>query len=84
MQAREAMTLPGLQGRTLGQDAGHVAQAQRGQLERALVASAQHIERGRALKHWLGAAVAHVAPDDLRRACTHDLGLHEMRGAGKQ
>ena len=69
-----------LQGRTLGQDADHVAQAQRGQLEGALVPYAQHVERGRALKHGPGGAVAHVAPDDLRRACAHHLGLHEVLG----
>jgi len=54
--------------RTAGQDAEHVLQAQRRQLERPLVAGAQDVERRRAVGHRLGAAVAHVPPDDLRGA----------------
>jgi len=52
--------------RTAGQDAEHVLQAQRRQLERPLVAGAQDVERRRAVGHGRGAAVAHVPPDDLR------------------
>ena len=52
--------------RTFWEDANHVGQAQGGQLKRALVATAEHIEGSLSLKDRLGAPIANVPSQNLQ------------------
>ena len=55
--------------RTFWEDANHVGQAEGGQLKRALVAAAKHIEGSLPLKYWLGAPIANVPSQYLQCPC---------------